>query len=100
MANPVLVECTQGEWTPVAVNVVTGYLRKPLINSNFMYFWTSRDTGETAPSNADDTDSGKTMPLFQVDVNEKISSINAQDFYVWVKKDPVTTEKAQIRVDL
>lgn len=101
MANPTLVTCNEGQWTKVATAVVTGWLRKPKAAMSFNFYWTSRDTGGTAPSNSDDTDGGLAMPLFERTNNEQISSVTQQDFYVWVENaDDDTADSTVIRVDL
>lgn len=101
MANPVAVTCTEGSWTLVASNVVTGWLRKLESAGAFSFHWTSRDTGDTAPSNSDETDNGLALPLFEYNRNEEIACVNTQDFYVWVKNaDDDSTDTVEIRVDL
>lgn len=101
MADPVLVECTEGEWTKVATGVVTGFLRLPLNAGAFKFLWTSRDTTGTAPSNSDSTDGNLSLPLFDESNNVEISSINAQDFYVWIENaDSDSLDKISLRVDL
>jgi len=101
MADPVLITCQEGQWNLVAENVASGFIRQTLDGGSFQYFWTSRDTGGTAPSNSDKTDGGKALPLFEKDRNEEISSKLAQDFYVWVENpDSDELDSVDVRVDL
>ena len=100
MADPLLVECKEAEWTKVATGVVTGFISKALAKSDFDFFWTSRDTGGTVPANGDSTDGGRALPLFQYEDREEISSIEAQDFYVWVKNTISGIDSAYLVVNL
>lgn len=101
MADPALISCTQGEWTLIAENVISGYVRKPLAESNYDYFWTSRDTGGAAPSDSDETDGNLAVKLFENNDEEPISSITPQDFYVWITNaTPADGSIGKIRVDL
>lgn len=100
MADPVLVECSKGSWTKVVTGKVTGFLRKSLFGAEFSYFWTSRDTGNPAPSNADYTDGGLAQPLFETERSERITSIVEQDFYVWITRTIGPETTVNVRVDL
>lgn len=101
MADPVLITCDEGKWNLVAENVLAGFIRQTLNSGSFRFLWTSRDTGETAPSDVDSTDGNLALPLFENSRNEEISSINAQDFYVWVENaDDDDEDSTAVRVDL
>jgi len=102
MANPVLINCSEGAWTKVAENVISGVISLTPSGGAFSYLWTSRDTGQSAPSNSDGTDSGLALPMFEHGRRrEPIVSTNAQDFYLWVKNaDGDDTDNIDVRVDL
>ena len=101
MANGVLINCLEGEWTKIAENRVTGFISLPLASGAFAFKWTSRETGETAPSDLDETDGGLALPLFEDGRREEISSTTLQDFYVWVKNgDDDDVDNVDIRIDL
>lgn len=89
MADPELIDCPEGEWTPVAINVVAGLVHKKLTAPS-EYFQTYRTTGSAAP-----TEFEEGVPLFKGNIVEEISSVAHIDVYVWcVDKD------GQVRVDL
>ena len=99
MANPIGVPCNQDEWTLVASNILIGYLSKTIEDSNFKYFWTSRDAGQAAPTVLGD--GGLALPLFETERREKMQSSVNQDFYVWVTNILTTnTQSAIVRVDI
>lgn len=76
MANPVLVNCAIGVWTPVAVNVTTGQIKKLDSRPN-LYFETYCMTGNPAP-----TSRAEGVPMFQNSNAEEISASAAIDVYI------------------
>ena len=89
MSNPVIISCSEGEWTKVATNVTTGNIRKISFTPE-IYLQTYRLTGEAAPTLEDEG-----CRLFQDFVDEGISATEGIDIYVWTKG-----EDGVVRVDL
>ncbi len=95
MANPVLVDCPQDEWTKVADGVAAGMLH-PLGRTDTTsrkipkYYQTYRVAGDPKPD--DTTDLGEAV-LFTASVN--IQSASAIDVYVICVSAP-----GKVRVDL
>lgn len=100
----VTIPCTQGAWTLIAENVIAGYVRKPLAESNYEYFWTSRSYdkgGVIPPDDEDSTDGNLAVKLFERGDEEPISSITPDNFYVWIKNaTPEDESIGEIIVDL
>ena len=90
MADPIIIPCPEGEWTPVATNVTVGKIHKKSTKPR-VYFQTYRDTGETAPTTIDE---GVEMFINSI-ISESIVSSGAIDVYVWT-----TEEAGSVRVDL
>lgn len=90
MADPVFVNCTEGAWTKVATNVVTGKIWK--VNTIPIYLHTYRDTGGAAPTLQSDG-----VLIFQEEEStfEEISAANQIDVYIW----PIGGD-GRVRVDL
>jgi len=80
-----LVTCTEGQWTKVATNILIGMLRLPVQSGAFKFTYTTRDTGDTAPSNSDETDAGLALPLFEDSRDVEINSSTGLDIYLWVQ---------------
>ena len=78
MANPILVNCPADEWTLVAENVKTGFIKKPK-NSPVSFLETYRMTGEDAP-----TDINEGSPAFinfnQLEIDSLLAGI---DVYIY-----------------
>lgn len=89
MANPVIVNCPKNEWTSVATNVQSGFVRRLSTKPN-VYLQTYRLTGEQPP-----TELNEGTELFAVDPSEAISADAAIDVYV----APINVN-GQVRVDL
>lgn len=91
MADPVFVDVPEGQWTPVAQNVVTGLLWKQP-NKNSRLLQTYRETGGAAPTLRTEGvqvfTEGETVP-------EVISSSVPIDVYLWSIDDA-----SRIRADL
>jgi len=104
-ANPVLLDIPVDEWTPVAINVLSGVVH--IIKADAIYYQTYRLTGDPAPSNSfvpgDDDFEG--VPIYnRVDrvAGESIlvgggllGAISGIDVYVWAKN-----AAGKIRVDI
>lgn len=89
MANPILVDCSQGEWTKVATNVTTGQVHR--INKKpSMYLQTYRMTGNDSP-----TARTEGIPLFINSESEEISAAAGIDVYVMA-----IGNDGQVRVDV
>lgn len=90
MENPVTVNCPAGQWTLVAENVTSGYIRK-LNEQPYAYLSTYRLTGEAAP-----TDKSEGIVIFRdLEINEKISASQGIDVYLY----PITSA-GKVRVDI
>lgn len=104
MADPTPIIITEKTWIKFATGATTGFLRRPPWDnaSAFKFYWTSRDTGNTAPDDNDETDNGLSMRLFETSNTESISSTGAQDFYVYAKDsdDKDDSRTTQLRLDL
>ena len=108
MADPVFTTIYENQWVKVATKVVTGFLRLPFFKpsgvgapGSFDFYWTSRDTGGTAPDNSDITDGALSMPLFETGRSDEISCVAAADIYVICKnRDDDDSDSTKIRVDL
>ena len=74
MANPVLIDCPEGQWTKVATNVTAGYIHV-VSEAPEKYTQTYRDTGGVAPTTLDEA-----VP-FKNDLT--ISAGAGIDVYVW-----------------
>lgn len=86
MADPVIIACPVGEWTPVAINKTTGvvHILKTDVDN---YLQTYRDTGEAAP-----TLISEGVPF---DTPLVISASAPIDVYIWCMG-----EAGSVRVDL
>lgn len=78
MANPVVVSLPDGEWTLVAENVVTGFIKKLSASEGVHILETYRLTGEAAP-----TLKAEGALAFEDSVVEVITSTVAIDVYMW-----------------
>lgn len=79
MADPAIIDCPAGAWTPVAVNVTAGVIHiknKPTGPAPNVYLQTYRDTGAAAPADADLTTA---IPF---DTPLQISNTTEIDVYV------------------
>jgi len=85
MANPVIEDCPEGEWTLVATNETAGVIHA--LKDEAKYLQTYRDTGEAAPTTIDEG------ARFEGQLN--ISASAGIDVYIWCQ---VTAGK--VRVDL
>ena len=89
MANPVIVDCPEGEWTSVATNVTTGQIKKIGKKPN-LYLETYRMTGNAAP-----TSQTEGAPAFQISDSEQISATAGIDVYIMA-----VGADGRVRVDL
>ena len=89
MANPVSVPCTAGEWTPVAINVTTGQIKKLDSRPN-LYLETYRMTGGDVPASRSEG-----VPIFLGTNAETISAAAAIDVYIMA-----IGADGRVRVDL
>lgn len=86
MANPVLVDCPEGQWTKVATNVTTGVVHI-VSEAPAKYTQTYRDTTGTAPTTLDEAVAFKEELV--------ISASAGIDVYIW----PIGAA-GKVRVDL
>lgn len=89
MADPVLVDCPEGQWTKVATNVTSGNIRKISYTPD-VYLETYRLTGSAAP-----TLESEGRRLFEISGSAVISASAAIDVYIWPKE-----QDGKVRVDL
>ncbi len=89
MANPISVNCPEGEWKKVATNVTAGNIKRLSTKPN-KYLETYRMTGGKAP-----TEISEGVEMF-IGTNEAtISAAAAIDVYVWA-----IGESGKLRIDL
>ena len=92
---------TEKVWTKIADNVTSGMIRLPVQSGAFSFVYTSRTAGGGVPNNADETDGGLALTLFEESRNEEISNSVGIDVYVYPKNnDPDSDDTVEILVDL
>jgi len=79
MADPVLVTCTQGQWTKVATAVMSGQIWRK--DSTPHYLHTIRDTGGTPPDALDLNEEG--VHMFVHSQSELIQDDSPIDIYIY-----------------
>jgi len=80
MANPVFIDCTEGEYTKVATGIITGFFWR--IKADAEYFYTYRITEDPAPTLFDDSvrifkDDDESDNVVELVFNELV------DVYIW-----------------
>lgn len=85
MANPVLVDCHEGQWTLVATNQTAGIIH--VLKDEAKYLHTYRVTGDTAPTTIEEG--------VRFDTQLNISDSAGIDIYVWCQ-----IQDGKVRVDL
>lgn len=88
MADPVIIDCPAGAWTPVAIKVTTGIVHNKLRGP--MYLQTYRDNGETAP-----TLQSEGVQIFVNSDTAIISAVANIDVYIMA-----VGKAGKVRVDL
>jgi hypothetical protein len=76
MANPVLVDCPEGQWTKVATDIQSGAVHIVSTDPD-RYTYTYRDTGETAPATF-----AEAVP-FDKSITFGGPEVTGLDVYVW-----------------
>ena len=89
MSNPQLLDCPQDVWTPVAINVTTGQVKKIGKKPN-LYLETYRMTGGDTP-----TKRAEGVPIFINSYAEIISAAAAIDVYIMA-----VGNDGKVRIDL
>ena len=92
MADPLIVACPEAVWTKIGTAVTTGFVRKPLSEGAYKFYWTYRDTGEAPPDNSDITDGDNAQILFAESNNEELSFPTPADVYIQVKDSDGNTD--------
>ncbi len=83
MSDPTYpINCLQGQWTPVAINVLSGQIFN--MDKSAFYFQTYRLTGEAAPTNSDEGAQIFTIKNFEI-ISQKINE--PIDVYIWCKNN-------------
>lgn len=79
MSDPVVIECPEGLWTKVAINITKGNINK-VSNSPGSYLYTYRDTGESAP-----TLQAEGVPIFRNNsiIHKLWERTDEIDIYIW-----------------
>ena len=92
---------TEKVWTKIADNVTSGIIRLPVQSGAFSFVYTNRTAGGSAPSDADGTDAGKALPLFENSRDMEISNSVGIDVYTYPKNnDADSIDTVDILVDL
>ena len=102
MSNPYAISLDEKKWNKFEPNELNGFLRRPSWNNQGSYsmWWTSRNSGGTAPIDTDKTDSGLSMLLFEDGNSEPFDVKASQDFYIYIENADTETDKSTIlRVD-
>jgi acyl-coenzyme A synthetase/AMP-(fatty) acid ligase len=76
MPDPIRIVCHKDVWTPVALDQIMGYLY-PMDKRPSMYLYTSRMTGNPAP-----TERSEGVPIFTNKDYKFIIALDAIDLYV------------------
>lgn len=100
MADPVVLEIPEWEWTLVASAVTSGVLNR--LSSTVRYYQTYRATGGTAPSNPTvGSLPEEATQIFEQSNQAVISNSVAIDVYILcANSDNDSNESGKVRVDL
>lgn len=99
MANATLEDVIENKWNKIATGVITGKLVRPLNMGQYAYYFTYRDTGGTAPLDADLTDGNLREKLFTDGNDNPIKATTPIDIYVTAEDaDTGSTSTAKIKV--
>lgn len=82
MGNPSYPTLTEGEWTLVVENVITGFIKR--LKSKYKYWAIYVVTGDPAPANTEEI-RDKSQVLFEIHDPEEITGKKGIDIYIWIE---------------
>ena len=100
MANPVVVELNQWEWTKVATSVISGAINR--LREKYTYYQCYRMTGDTAPAAITREEKPEeAFKMFENSSQEPIKATHYIDVYVLcTNNDTRIIAPGKVRVDV
>lgn len=103
----VTIDMAEKTWVLLATNVTSGVAERRLDSGAFSFWWTSRPTGQSAPTaeaenvKPEKLDNGNAKPIFEESRYDKINDSDGIDIYGWARNsDDDDTDTVKIDMDL